>query len=101
MNTKPLLQNKKPSEELDLRIKNTSSSNLTLLVKDDIYLKLNKEIKLKAEEETSLKIDTKKHKGWYQLTISNKENSDLKIIYAGRLDTGKDSISDPQMGKVV
>lgn len=101
VNTKPLLESQKANVELELTIKNTSSSNITLLAKDATYLKLNKEISLKAGEETSLKIDTKKHKGWYQLTLSAKENPDLKITYAGRLETGKDSISDPQMGRVI
>ncbi|PZX51411.1 phosphocholine-specific phospholipase C [Algoriphagus chordae] len=98
---KPLFKNNKATEELELTIKNTSASNLTLSVKDEIYLKLNKEIKLAAGKETSLKIDTKKHQGWYQITIATKENSELKFTYAGRLETGKDSISDPQMGGVI
>lgn len=98
---KPDLKNKKVSDELELKFKNTSSSTLTLLAKDPIYLKLNKEIQLASGAEASLKIDTKKHKGWYQIALSAKEDPNMEITYAGRLETGKDSISDPQMGKVV
>ncbi|SFB44365.1 phosphocholine-specific phospholipase C [Algoriphagus aquimarinus] len=100
MSAKPIFKNNKATEELELIIKNTSSSNLTLQASDDVYLKLNKEIKIAAGAEESLKIDTKKHKGWYEVTLADKAQ-DLKITYAGRLETGKDSISDPQMGKVV
>ncbi|WP_192346300.1 phosphocholine-specific phospholipase C [Algoriphagus sp. Y33] len=95
------LKNGKITDELELRIKNTSLSDLTILVKDAVYLKLNKEIKLTAGAETSLKADTKKHQGWYQLSLTAKEDPHLQITYAGRLETGKDSISDPQMGKVI
>ena len=95
------MKNGKITDELELRIKNTSLSDLTILVKDAVYLKLNKEIKLTAGAETSLKADTKKHQGWYQLSLTAKEDPHLQITYAGRLETGKDSISDPQMGKVI
>ncbi|MEB2777242.1 phospholipase C, phosphocholine-specific [Algoriphagus sp. D3-2-R+10] len=97
----PLLRNKKVSQQLELRVKNTSPSNLTLIAKDDVYLKLTKEIKLGAGADTSLKIDTKQHKGWYQFSLYAKEDPRLEITYAGRLETGKDSISDPQMGRAV
>ena len=98
---KPVLKNKKVSDELELKFKNTSASTLTLLAKDPIYLKLNKEIKLAAGAEKTLKIDTKKHKGWYQIALSTKEDPKMEIAYAGRLETGKDSISDPQMGRTI
>ncbi|MFC5625259.1 phosphocholine-specific phospholipase C [Algoriphagus winogradskyi] len=101
LSAKPVFKNNKATEELELTINNTSASNLTLFVKDEIYLKFRKEIKLPAGKKTSLKVDTKKHKGWYQITLADKENKDLKFTYAGRLETGKDSISDPHMGKVV
>ncbi|MDR7132481.1 phospholipase C [Algoriphagus sp. 4150] len=101
VSVKPHLKNGKVTGELELRIKNTSPSNLTILAKDDIYLKLNKEIKLSAGTETTLKADTKKHKGWYQLSLTARNDPHMEITYAGRLETGKDSISDPQMGKAI
>ncbi|WP_339878463.1 phospholipase C, phosphocholine-specific [uncultured Algoriphagus sp.] len=100
VSAKAVLNNNKASDELLFIIKNTSSSNLTLKAKDDVYLKTNKEIKLAAGAETSLKVDTKKYKGWYQVTFEEKDQ-DLKITYAGRLESGKDSISDPNMGRVI
>ncbi|MEP0711169.1 phospholipase C, phosphocholine-specific [Algoriphagus sp.] len=96
-----LLKKNKPTEELEFSIKNTSTSKLTLSIQDNIYQKLNQEIKLEAGKETNVKIDTSKYKGWYEVTLESKENKDLKITYAGRLETGKDSISDPQMGRTV
>ncbi|REG81739.1 hypothetical protein [Algoriphagus antarcticus] len=83
------MRNKKATDELELKIKNTSSSKLTLVAKDYVYLKLHKELKLKTGEETSLKMDTKKHKGWYQISLASKEDPQLEITYAGRLETVK------------
>lgn len=98
---KPVLKNGKITDELELMLKNPSSSTMTLQAKDNVYRKLDKEINMAAGAEASLKIDTKKHKGWYQISMSSAENPEMEITYAGRLETGKDSISDPQMGKVI
>ncbi|TXE12313.1 phosphocholine-specific phospholipase C [Algoriphagus aquimarinus] len=100
LSAKPVFKQKNVTEELELTIKNRSASNLTLQATDDVYQILNREIKIAAGAEASFKIDTKKHKGWYEVTLADKAQ-DLKITYAGRLETGKDSISDPQMGKVI
>lgn len=98
---KPVLKNGKITDELELILKNPSSSAITLQAKDSIYQQLNKDIKLAAGTETRLKIDTKKHKGWYQIGLTSQEYPEMEITYAGRLETGKDSISDPQMGRVI
>ncbi|UZD24148.1 phospholipase C, phosphocholine-specific [Algoriphagus halophytocola] len=101
LSAQAVIKNKKAKDELQLLIRNTSSGNLTVTANDAVYLKLNEEIKLAPGAKKTLKIDTKKSQGWYEINVSTKENPDLKITYAGRLETGKDSISDPQMGRVI
>jgi len=39
--------------------------------------------------------------GWYDFTISIKEHPAFSKRYAGRVETGKESYSDPFMGKVI
>lgn len=101
INVKPILKNNNVKHELALVIKNTSTTDQTLLANDELYLKLKKSIKLPSGAEKTLQMNTKKSQGWYEINLSAKESPELKITYAGRLETGKDSISDPQMGGLV
>ncbi len=100
VSAKPVIKNKKVTGTLEFKIKNNSSSRLTLFARDEIYQKILEELSLSPRSEKTLKIDTQSSHGWYEVHLSTQENTDLKITYAGRLETGKDSISDPQMGKV-
>lgn len=55
-----------------------------------------------AQEETTvpagrglkLKVSAKEHQGWYDFTVTA---GTLRYRYAGRIETGRDSISDPAM----
>lgn len=101
IHVKPIFKNNNVKDELVLVIKNTSTTEQIFLVNDEVYLKLKESFKLPTGAEKTLQMNTKKSRGWYEINLSAKESPDLKITYAGRLETGKDSISDPQMGGVV
>lgn len=45
-------------------------------------------------------IDVSKSFGWYQFTVTLNNNPAFAKTYAGRMETGKPSYSDPLMGKV-
>jgi phospholipase C len=36
--------------------------------------------------------------GWYELTVTVEHDPDFQYVFAGHLETGEDSISDPLMG---
>ncbi|MBS1567333.1 MAG: DUF756 domain-containing protein, partial [Bacteroidetes bacterium] len=48
---------------------------------------------------SSLTIDLSKNHGWYDFTVRVKGFPQFERRYAGRVETGKDSISDPVMGR--
>jgi phospholipase C len=50
---------------------------------------------------TSLIIDTAKTGGWYDFSVFVEGNDSFEKRYAGRVETGKHSITDPVMGGVV
>lgn len=54
-----------------------------------------------ANGEDSVVLDLKKNTGWYDFTITVKGFPQFSKRYAGRVETGKESISDPAMGKAV
>jgi phospholipase C len=53
-----------------------------------------------SAEETVV-IDLKKSFGWYDFSLSIKGNESFTKRYAGRVETGKESYSDPFMGRSV
>ncbi|GAA0877240.1 phospholipase C, phosphocholine-specific [Algoriphagus jejuensis] len=95
------VQNQGPSMMLDILVKNKSSKSLSLTAKDDIYQKLEESFVVAAGAEERLTIDTGKFKGWYQFSIEEATGANLKYTLAGRIETGKESISDPQMGRTI
>jgi phospholipase C len=50
---------------------------------------------------TTILIDPKKNGGWYDFSIFTKGNDSFENRYAGRVETGKHSITDPVMGGVI
>jgi phospholipase C len=50
---------------------------------------------------TDLVFDTSKSFGWYDFSMKMKDNSSFERRYAGRVETGIASKTDPLMGKIV
>jgi phospholipase C len=46
-------------------------------------------------------LDLIKTYGWYDFTVKVKGNDSFEKRYAGRVETGKESFTDPMMGGVV
>ena len=84
-------------EELVFRIENTSSESISLLLTDAYQGGKEQEIKLKAGAEKEIKISIRKQRRWYDIQISSLDNL-FSRQYAGRLENGEDSITDPLIG---
>lgn len=95
----PKMSKNKPTYELDIVVKNHSSNLIALVAKDEVYEKVEKSLSIAGNSEETLTLDTSKHKGWYQFSIA--DNASLKHTFAGRIETGNESISDPQMGRMI
>lgn len=96
----PKIADRRPSSILEVLVKNNSSNTLNLVATDAVYQKLEKPFSVAANSEENLSIDTSKFQGWYEFNIAS-AGAELKYTFAGRIDTGKESISDPQMGRVI
>ena len=55
---------------------------------------------LKAGSDATIIIDLKKSFGWYDFTVKTKNDKSYLMRYAGHVETGEDSFSDPVIGKV-
>ena len=97
---KPLKRGRKVSGKLRVNIKNQSKEALKLKLVEDKYQKKEKDFNLHPEEEKDVTLNTTANHGWYDFSVLSPGLKSLKIRYAGRLETGQDSISDPYMGRV-
>jgi phospholipase C len=71
-----------------------------VLITDNAYGSPEKMIALKKGKNIKSIMETQKSGGWYDFTISIVGDNLFAQRYAGRVETGKHSISDPLMGRV-
>lgn len=74
-----------------------STSDAQLQISDTAY-KLFKNTNLKKGV---FEIDCSPSKGWYAIEITSPTDNELAYHFAGHIETGEASITDPLMGKVV
>jgi phospholipase C len=84
---------------LTLKLRNTSSSAAEASITDNAYQAKKVSVKMHAGEEKAVVLNLKESHGWYDFTVKA-DGSASKVQYAGRVETGKPSISDPQMAGV-
>lgn len=85
-------------EELVFTLKNTSPQALSFQLKD-AYQERNRPIlKIAAGKEKQVRISVKEQHRWYDISFSQPD-SRFRRQYAGRLENGKVSTSDPLMEK--
>jgi phospholipase C len=81
-----------------LTLTNHSDNSLTLMLDNRVYLGNQSELTLTPRQERKERIACTKQAGWYDFTIHS--DAGLMRRYAGRIETGKHSVSDPMMGNV-
>jgi phospholipase C len=85
-----ILVNVSAKNQVELTIRNDKKKNFTINL-EDLYTKNKKTISVQKSEE-KIMIDLDKFKGWYDLKITSNEHL---WHFAGRIETGKVSVSDP------
>ena len=88
------------SGNLEVQLRNRSGKSLSIAMKDNSYRSEATTRTIKAGEEARIVLDSEKNHGWYDFTVKA-DGSDHEARYAGRVETGKPSFSDPRMGQVV
>lgn len=94
-------RNKKPTGNIVLILNNAEpSKSLHIEIKDNAYGKksIKKQV-LKAGTE-SIVLNLKDSHGWYDFSIKVAGYDDFEKRYAGRVETGTESFTDPFMGRV-
>jgi phospholipase C len=94
--------NKKPSGNVELKINSADPGGFTLEVKDNAYKgqPVSKKIDRGNSAEKIL-LDLSRSHGWYDFTVTIKGSEVFSRRYAGHVETGAASQTDPLMGGVV
>lgn len=91
--------NKKPL--LELEIKNMDPTlKLEFELQDQAYGKEKQHFQIEPLKSGSLSLDTSKSYGWYDYALKLPAFPDFERRFAGRIETGLPSKTDPQMGNL-
>jgi phospholipase C len=82
-----------------VQLKNNGDA-CTVMIVDHAYKGEYPARQLAAGEQTALTIPLAKNQGWYDLSVRIGGHDGFEARYAGRIETGRDSISDPYMGNI-
>jgi phospholipase C len=87
------------SGNVQVQVRNKSTEPVSITIQDNSYKSETVRRKLGAGQETSAVLDLKRSYGWYDFTVKA-DGSSEEARYAGRVETGRPSFSDPLMGGV-
>jgi len=101
-----LVSNKKLTGNVELTIKNLNAKqSYTIEVVDNAYKTGNRKKTLtvlgSAGAKSNFVLDLGKSFGWYDFSIKVEGYNSFEKRYAGRVETGRSSFSDPLMGGVI
>lgn len=92
---------KKTTGNIQLLLENLEMSALQIEIIDETYKANSKIISIAANSKKTVSLNLEKSKGWYDFKIQIKAQTNFMKHYAGHIETGEESITDPFMGGVV
>jgi phospholipase C len=95
------VKNKQVVGDLTLLMAFTQKQPLELVITDNAYKADPINLTLQSTGKTQVIIPSGKNHGWYDFTIRVKGNDTFSQRYAGRVETGQPSKTDPFMGRVL
>ncbi|QJB39698.1 phospholipase C, phosphocholine-specific [Chitinophaga oryzae] len=81
----------------DLHIANRSGKAITVVVTDNAYGKAAVRKTIAANTQAAIIIDNSRSHRWYDLTVKVEGYDQFEQRFAGRVETGAESVSDPAM----
>lgn len=86
------------SNKLLITLGNGETTPQTVIITDNAYKQPRQTIIVQPRQENGAIIDTTKNYGWYDFTVTVKGHASFSKRYAGRIETGQHSKTDPFMG---
>ncbi|GAB3552559.1 phosphocholine-specific phospholipase C [Spirosoma fluminis] len=95
------LRQSKLTGNLLLMFQNHDTKAHTLTLVDNSYKTKAKEVRLAAGAKTNVTIDLSKQHDWYDVSVRISGNNSFEERFAGHVETGAPSKTDPLMGAIV
>lgn len=92
---------KKSTGNIQLLFDSLELSALEIQIIDEVYKANTKTIKIDANSKKTVTLNLQKSKGWYDFKIAIKGKTNYMKHYAGHVETGEVSITDPYMGGIL
>lgn len=92
---------KKFVPQIKIQVENTSSQAHEMLLKDNAYHREDQVFEIGQGKSESITIDLASSSGWYDFTLTVKGNDFFEQHFAGHVETGEPSVTDPLMGGMV
>lgn len=97
-----LIPGRQPSGNVLLKIKNSHpSASYQIVLYDEAYGLAPKKVVIKPASTENLVVATGKSYGWYDCSVQIEGVKEFQQRFAGRVETGNESFTDPFMGRVV
>ena len=96
-----LLDKKNGSGKVALKLENLGQNAFQITLIDHAYKNPTQEHSLGASKELDLAMDTRQSYGWYDFSVKVEGATAFERRFAGRVEFGKPSKSDPFMGGLV
>lgn len=93
--------NGKLTGNVRLKLTNTSAVACNVVVKDHGYGKSDLKKTIAGQGAAEIILDLKAHYSWYDFSVLVDGANDFEERYAGRVETGTESFTDPVMGGIV
>lgn len=90
----------KPTGNVAVKLRNSTQAPMTVEVSDNSYKTGTVKRTLAPSAEDTVVLNLAKQHNWYDFTVKT-DSSDAIAHYAGRVETGRHSFSDPLMGRAV
>ncbi|HEY0433867.1 MAG TPA: phospholipase domain-containing protein, partial [Chitinophagaceae bacterium] len=82
-------------------LENTGDEPLNIVIRDNAYGLPEKSVSVAARQSVQVPIDVSGSYGWYDFTVMIKEQPKFAYHYAGHIETGAHSKTDPLMGDAI
>lgn len=87
----------KAEEKIILTLNNNGREDLEIVITDPVYKKEEQTIVLNAQKSKKLKINLESTYGWYDFILKVKGYKHFYRLYAGHVESGNISVTDPYM----
>jgi phospholipase C len=81
-------------------LRNGTAKSISVEIRDNAYKAKSASRRIEPGQETSVILQLEKSHGWYDYTVKA-TGSDAEARFAGRVETGRASFTDPLMGRIV